>query len=148
MRKMIIALTFLLAAGSALADDVAFDRIFQTKLKEARAQATLLLVDALFQKIQRKESFVLLDIRDKEEVEHTGAPVWEKYLHVSRGRLELSLVGLGLDVEEEVVVMCRNSIRSFLAAQTLREYGFKRVLVLDKGMDGWVGRGYPTHKPF
>jgi len=148
MRKMLGIISVLLIASSVLADDAAFDRIFQAKLKEARAQTTTLSTDGLFQKMQHNDPFVLLDVREREEVVQVGAPVWGRYLHVSRGRLELALVGLGLGVEDEVVVMCRNSIRSFLAAVTLKEYGFKKVWVLDKGMDGWVGRNYPTHHPF
>ncbi len=148
MRTVMGIIVVLWAASGLWANDAAFDRMFQAKLKEARTQIQTLSADALFQKMQRNDAFVLLDVREREEVVQAGAPVWGRYLHVSRGRLEMALVGLGVGIEDEVVVMCRNSIRSFLAAVTLKEYGFKKIWVLDKGMDGWVGRNYPTHHPF
>lgn len=77
MRTVMGIIVVLWAVSGLWADDAAFDRMFQSKLKEARTQTPTLSTDALFQKMQRNDAFVLLDVREREEVVQAGAPVWE-----------------------------------------------------------------------
>jgi rhodanese-related sulfurtransferase len=133
--------------SAVASDDAAFDAVFQAQIKAAQEKFPVISVDTLYKRTQTQEDFVILDIRDKVEVDRFGAPVWGQYYHISRGRLELYLNGSGLSREDEVLVLCRNGMRAFLAAFTLEAYGFESIAIIDKGMDAWVGRDYPTMQP-
>ncbi len=48
------------------------------------------------------------------------------------------------DRERPLVLYCGGGHRSALAARTLQEMGFRRVVSLAGGCAGWTERGYPT----
>ncbi|DAB34163.1 MAG TPA: hypothetical protein CFH82_06700 [Sulfurospirillum sp. UBA12182] len=63
---------------------------------------------------------------------------------MSRGKLEPMLGKSDLVVENSLMVFCKTGARAALAAQTLQEYGFKKVVVVDGGMDKWLENNYPS----
>jgi rhodanese-related sulfurtransferase len=50
------------------------------------------------------------------------------------------------DRERKLILYCGGGQRSALAAQTLKEMGFGRVLSLAEGWTGWTQRGHPTER--
>jgi rhodanese-related sulfurtransferase len=44
------------------------------------------------------------------------------------------------------VVYCGGGNRSALAAQTLQEMGFRRVVSMAEGWTGWTTRNYPIER--
>jgi rhodanese-related sulfurtransferase len=44
------------------------------------------------------------------------------------------------------VLYCGGGNRSALAAQTLQEMGFARVVSMAEGWSGWLSRGYPVER--
>lgn len=86
---------------------------------------------------------ILLDVRAREEYEpgHLKGAV-----HIPRGLLELG-VEKGLpDKSRPVIVYCAGGVRSALAAQTLREMGYRDVASMLGGYDEWAGAQYPVEK--
>lgn len=48
------------------------------------------------------------------------------------------------DRERKLVLYCGGGNRSALAARSLQEMGFRRVVSLAEGFAGWTRRGYPV----
>jgi rhodanese-related sulfurtransferase len=48
------------------------------------------------------------------------------------------------DRERKLILYCGGGNRSALAARTLQEMGFTRILSLAEGWSGWTERGYPV----
>ncbi len=48
------------------------------------------------------------------------------------------------DRTRKLVLYCGGGQRSALAARTLQEMGFERVVSLGEGWSGWTRRGYPV----
>jgi sulfur-carrier protein adenylyltransferase/sulfurtransferase len=48
------------------------------------------------------------------------------------------------DRSRPLIVYCGGGHRSALAAETLQQMGFQRVVSLAEGWAGWSGRGYPV----
>jgi rhodanese-related sulfurtransferase len=96
----------------------------------------------LEEEINNKADILLLDIREPYEY---AAMHIEGALSVPRGILETAC---DYDYEEtvpelveargrEIVVICRSGKRSVLAADVMRQMGFRRVRSLKTGMRGW-----------
>jgi rhodanese-related sulfurtransferase len=85
----------------------------------------------------------IIDVREKTEV-------LEGYLpgaaNVPRGRLEFDAgIHPGLcDREREIVLYSNAGLRSLLAAQTLKRFGFSNVASLSGGIDGWLENDLPV----
>jgi rhodanese-related sulfurtransferase len=60
-----------------------------------------------------------------------------------RGQLELRVNDELPDPTRRVVTVCEFGRISTLAAATLRELGFTRVVALDGGMKAWREAGFP-----
>jgi rhodanese-related sulfurtransferase len=50
------------------------------------------------------------------------------------------------DRQRPLVLYCGGGNRSALAAQTLQEMGFARVVSMAEGWSGWLRRGYPVER--
>ena len=50
------------------------------------------------------------------------------------------------DRHRPLVLYCGGGNRSALAAQTLQEMGFARVVSMAEGWSGWLRRGYPVER--
>jgi rhodanese-related sulfurtransferase len=50
------------------------------------------------------------------------------------------------DRTRKLILYCGGGNRSALAAQTLRQMGFQRVVSLAEGWSGWTKRGYPVER--
>lgn len=79
-------------------------------------------------------ALTVVDVREAEEL--TG-PVIEGAVHIPLSRLPNRLDDL--DIESDIVLVCRSGNRSYLAALQLMGYGFQRVWNLQGGMLAWTG---------
>jgi rhodanese-related sulfurtransferase len=92
-------------------------------------------VEELKQKVENKESFTFLDVRDDHErfiadietIESTRIP-----FHDLSGRLD------ELDPEDEIIVMCRSGNTAGDACKLLEEKGFEDVKNLKGGINQWA----------
>ena len=65
---------------------------------------------------------------------------------VPRGRLEMEIGGLAPSQDVTLGVTCLNGEGGALAAATLRQLGYRQVLVLDGGMAAWPGANLPVEQ--
>ena len=79
------------------------------------------------------EDFVLLDVRETEEVALVQLP---HSVHIPMGDIPSRLPEL--DPEAEIVVYCHHGVRSLRVAHFLRQHDFTRAVSLAGGIDAWA----------
>jgi rhodanese-related sulfurtransferase len=89
---------------------------------------------------------VLIDVREADEYAagHIAGAV-----HVPRGLLEFKLGNTPEFASRElnIVLYCKNSGRSALAACSLHDMGYLTVTSIAGGIDAWIEAGKPVAKP-
>ncbi len=139
MYKILVG--FLMAVFTTIfawADPATFSAKFKEDVKIAKTKLEVVAPEKIKAMIKTDEDFIILDVRDSDELVIFGRPDWKNYKNISRGRLELLLGGSGLKEDDKILVICKTSTRSALAGATLKEYGFKNIMVLNGGMDAWA----------
>ncbi len=94
-------------------------------------------VDELKDKLDAKEEFVLIDVReDYERAEfNVGGD------HIPLGTIPVNLEDYEEHKEDEIVIYCRSGNRSGQAKAYMEQMGFKNVRNLIGGMLEWNRRG-------
>ena len=93
--------------------------------------------------IDGKENIIILDVRDKNELEDGRIP---GAINISRGMLEFK-VGMTIpDRNAKIVVYCGLDLRSPLAVRTLNEMGYVNAVNMAGGLKAWTEAGYPLVK--
>ncbi len=97
-------------------------------------------VETLKMKIDAKEDFFLLDVREAYEIPiaNLGAPF------IPVGELQKRVGELAAHKEQEIVIHCRSGARSQKAALILKNAGFTRVENLVGGILAWADKIDPT----
>ena len=86
----------------------------------------------VYDMIQRKEDFILLDLSSLQEYTDTRLPGSTLIpLGALRGRLN------ELPRDKEIVAFCTNSLRAYEAALKLKAVGYTQVRVMDGGLTMW-----------
>ena len=90
-------------------------------------------VQELKQKLENKENFLFIDVREKYEYEefNLGAQL------IPLGEVQTSLDDLMDHKEKEVIVHCRSGARSGMAQQIMQQAGFTNVRNLTGGVIAW-----------
>ena len=110
---------------------------------EAKKNIKECTIDDVWQRQQRGERFVLVDVREDSEWERGHA---EGAIHLSRGVLERDIEKAIPDKDAEIVLYCGGGFRSALAAENLGKMGYKHVTSMDGGFRGWLEAGMPVTK--
>ncbi|TRX72493.1 rhodanese-like domain-containing protein [Carboxylicivirga sp. M1479] len=93
--------------------------------------------------MESEEIFNVIDVRQNTEHYYGFIP---GAVNIPRGSIEFNIAtenfweteGLYMPTKEETLILyCKKGKRSALAAQTLMQMGFKKVLVLDGGWKNW-----------
>jgi sulfur-carrier protein adenylyltransferase/sulfurtransferase len=113
----------------------------QDFLAEARREIPELSAEEVAERRKRGEDFVLLDVREKDEVR---SGYIEDAISVPRGFLEFQIAGKIPETDKDVVVYCAGGARSLLAAKAMREMGYTRVSSMAGGITRWKDAGYPV----
>lgn len=87
---------------------------------------------------------LVLDVRTTEEWSQGHLP-WAH--HVDRGFLELRIEALAPDREQPILCYCASGTRSLLAADALRQIGYRNVASLTGGILAWRQAGYEIVVP-
>ncbi len=87
----------------------------------------------------RRESPLLLDVREEWEFEHVSLPESQ---HVPLA--ELPAMVHELDPEQPIVCICHHGMRSLRAVHFLAHHGFAEVHDLAGGIDAWAVQQDPT----
>ena len=94
------------------------------------------------------EDVIVLDVRESEQHSEGSIPFddfnKENFRAVTRGNLEWKINKIIPDKDAKIVTYCRRGGRGALAAEVLREMGYKNATTLKGGLKGWAKAGYPV----
>jgi glyoxylase-like metal-dependent hydrolase (beta-lactamase superfamily II)/rhodanese-related sulfurtransferase len=113
-------------------------------LAEAAAKVPFMSLSELNERIgSNSRDLVILDLRESEAFRAGHIPGAK---HLPRGQLELRVNVELPDPTVRILTCCEFGKISTLAAATLRELGYGRIVALDGGMNAWREAGYPLEK--
>lgn len=94
-------------------------------------------------KLDRGDRVHFLDVREDHEFakDHAGGA-----RHLGRGVLERDIESLIPDKQAEIILYCGGGYRSALAAESLRQMGYRNVLSMDGGIRAWREAGFPMEQ--
>jgi rhodanese-related sulfurtransferase len=109
-------------------------------VNDAKTRVRETNVDAVKKKIDTREKFALIDVREESEFAKDHLP---GSIHLGKGIIERDIEARVPDLEAEIVLYCGGGFRSALAADNLQKMGYKNVISMDGGIRGWREKGYP-----
>jgi len=113
-------------------------------LAEASAVTPFLSMNELAARVASGDlGLTLLDVRERDAYLAGHVPGAR---HLPRGQLELRVNEALPDPTARILTCCEFGRISILAAQTLRELGFRRAAALDGGMQAWREAGLPLER--
>lgn len=107
--------------------------------EEAEPPVPEITVEELKARMDRGDNFVLLDVREKFEVDIAALP-GAKVIPLSDLASRMS----ELDSADEIVLFCKLGPRSATALRQLQKAGFAKLLNLEGGLDAWSQRIDPA----
>jgi len=114
---------------------------FLALVEDARERIREITAEELKRRLEARDSFRLLDVREASEYQAGHLPGAE---HVCKGILERDIETTAPDPDTEIILYCGGGFRSALAADNLQKMGYRRVLSLAGGWRGWLGAGFPV----
>jgi rhodanese-related sulfurtransferase len=111
-----------------LVDD-AKTRIRQTNVQEVK------------QRLDAKESFTLIDVREDSEWARGHLP---GAVHLCKGIIERDIENAVPAKATTIVLYCGGGFRSALVEDNLQKMGYTDVISMDGGWRGWTRAGFPT----
>jgi rhodanese-related sulfurtransferase len=138
--SVLAAICIALALGSPL---LAADKTPEQLVKEAKAAIKEVSIADVKKMIDTKENVIILDVRDKNELEDGKIP---GAINISRGMLEFK-VGMQIpDKTARIIVYCGLDLRGPLATKTLNDLGYANAVNMAEGLKAWKAAGYPLEK--
>ncbi|MGA9354289.1 MAG: rhodanese-like domain-containing protein [Terriglobales bacterium] len=112
-------------------------------VNEARGRVRETTADEIKARIDRKDKFVLVDVREDREydADHIVGAV-----HMGKGIIERDVEAKYPALDTELVLYCGGGFRSALAADNLQKMGYTNVISMDGGIREWREKGYPLEK--
>ena len=101
-------------------------------------------LDEMKRRLEAKEPYTFLDVREKEEYRAGYIP---GAISIPRGFLEIQVEGRIPDKNAKIVAYCAGGTRSALAAKTLADLGYTNVETANPGFVRWKDLGYPMETP-
>jgi rhodanese-related sulfurtransferase len=94
-------------------------------------------------KLDRKEKFLLVDVREESEYAADHLP---GAVHLGKGIIERDIEARVPDQDTPMVLYCGGGFRSALAADNLQKMGYTQVLSMDGGIRRWREKGFALTK--
>jgi len=116
---------------------------FLAIVNDARTRIRETTVDEIKKRLDRKEKFVLVDVREDREFDADHIP---GAVHLGKGIIERDIEQTYPDLNTELVLYCGGGFRSALAADNLQKMGYTNVISMDGGIRGWREKSYPLEK--
>jgi rhodanese-related sulfurtransferase len=116
---------------------------FLALVDEAKKRIRQTTIPELKRKLETKEQFHLLDVREDHEWAAGHIP---GAIHLSRGIIERDIEEKLPNREAKILLYCGGGYRSALVADNLQKMGYKRVVSVDGGWRGWIAAGFPVEK--
>ena len=101
-------------------------------------------LDEIKRRLEAKEPYVLLDVREKEEYRAGFIP---GAVSIPRGFLEMQVEQRLPDKNAKIIAYCAGGTRSALAAASLKELGYTNVETANPGFVRWKDLRYPVETP-
>jgi rhodanese-related sulfurtransferase len=117
---------------------------FLALVQDAKQRIRETTIPELKKKLEAKEAFHLIDVREDREWAAGHIP---GAIHLSKGIIERDIEEKFPNREAEILLYCGGGYRSALVADNLQKMGYKRVVSVDGGWRGWAGMGFPVEKP-
>ncbi len=113
---------------------------FLEVVNDARKRIREVTLEDVKAKLDRKEKFLLIDVREDNEWNKDHLP---NAIHLGKGIIERDIEQQVPDPGAPMVLYCGGGFRSALAADKLQQMGYTNVLSMDGGIRGWREKGYP-----
>jgi len=107
---------------------------------ETRKRIREVTIDDIKAKLDQKEKFLLIDVREESEFAKDHLP---NAIHLGKGIIERDIEARVPDPQTPIVLYCGGGYRSALAADNLQKMGYTNVLSMDGGIRGWREKGFP-----
>jgi rhodanese-related sulfurtransferase len=114
---------------------------FLKVVDQARAKIRETDVPTVHARLERGDSFHLVDVREESEWQQGHIP---GATHLGKGIIERDIEKVIPDADAEIVLYCGGGFRSALAAETLQRMGYRNVISMDGGFRGWKESGLPV----
>jgi len=119
-------------------------KTYSDLLQEVKSSVRTLTLEELKRRLEARERFTLVDVREKDEVRAGFIP---GAVSIPRGFLEMQAEQRLPDKSAKIVVYCAGGIRSAFAAKALAELGYTDVESANPGFVRWKDVGYPVETP-
>ena len=116
---------------------------FLAIVEEVKQRVRELNVEQVKAKLDKKESFLLVDVREESEWAKDHLP---GAVHLGKGIIERDIEQRVPDTAAAIVLYCGGGFRSALAADNLQKMGYTNVISMDGGIRDWRDKGYPLQK--
>jgi len=113
---------------------------FLNLVNDAKKRVREVMVDDVKAKLDRGESFLLVDVREDNEWDKDHLP---NAIHLGKGVIERDIEQRVPDMNAPIVLYCGGGFRSALAADNLQRMGYTNVLSMDGGIGEWREKAYP-----
>jgi rhodanese-related sulfurtransferase len=113
---------------------------FLKLVNEAKREVKECTVADVKARMDRKESFQLVDVREDREWDAGHLP---GAIHLGKGIIERDVEKTIPDRSAPLVLYCGGGFRSALAAKNLQDMGYTNVISMDGGVRGWKDAGLP-----
>lgn len=112
-------------------------------VEDAKKRVRETNVDEVKGKLDRREKFLLVDVREESEFAKDHLP---GALHLGKGVIERDVEQKVPDPNTPMILYCGGGFRSALAADNLQKMGYTNVLSMDGGIRVWREKGFPLTK--
>jgi rhodanese-related sulfurtransferase len=112
-------------------------------VEDTRKRIREVTIDEVKAKLDRKEKFLLIDVREEGEYAADHLP---GAVHLGKGIIERDVEARVPDQNTPLVLYCGGGFRSALAADNLQKMGYTQVLSMDGGIRGWREKGFSLTK--
>ena len=109
-------------------------------VNDARSRVKETTVDEIKRRLDRREKFMLVDVREDSEFAKDHLP---GAVHLGKGIIERDIEARVPDPKTELVLYCGGGFRSALAADNLQKMGYTNVISLDGGWRALKESGLP-----
>jgi len=114
---------------------------FLARVNSAKAKIQETTVSEVAARLKKGEKLLLVDVREDHEWSQghiKGAQ------HLGKGIIERDIDATIPDKGAEIILYCGGGFRSAIAAESLMQMGYTRVISMDGGYRGWSEAGLPT----
>jgi rhodanese-related sulfurtransferase len=116
---------------------------FLKLVEEAKARIRETNAQEVKKRLDDKETFTLIDVREESEWANGHLP---GAVHMGRGIIERDIENAVPQKATPIVLYCGGGYRSALVADNLQKMGYNTVISMDGGWRAWTDAGFPTVK--